>query len=198
MPGKYTVVLTVDGAAYTRDLTLVMDPRVKTSLPGLQKQFELSNRLYEQLLQVQPAVDGATKLRDQLKEQSEKAKGTPQAAAVEALSQKLNELLGAGGRFRRGPQVETLNGVQGSLFMLLYTLQETDLPPTPAQTNAAPALEKSAAAVVQRWKQMQASDIPQLKSQLGDSRIPTHQWPGIGSWRRYGESRRRVATSGLK
>ncbi len=149
-----------------------MDPRVKTSVADLQKQFDLSNRLYEQLLQVQPSVDEATKLRDQLKEQSEKAKGTPQAAAVEALSQKLNELLGAGGRFRRGPQVETLNGVQGSLFMLLYTLQETDLPPTPAQTNAAPALEKSAAAVVQRWKQMQASDIPQLKSQLGIREFP--------------------------
>ena len=145
MPGKYTVVLTVDGHRYTRDLTLVMDPRVKTSVADLQKQFDLSNQLYQQLLQVQPAVDDATKLRDQLKAQSEKAKGTPEAEKVDALSQKLNALLGAGGRFRRGPQTETLNGVQGSLFMLLYTAQEVDAAPTPVQMNAAPALEKSAA-----------------------------------------------------
>ncbi len=172
MPGKYTVVLTVDGKHYSRDLTLVMDPRVKTSVADLQKQFELSNRLYQQMLQVQPAVDEATKLRDQLKAQSEKTKGTPEAAKVDALSQKVNALLGAGGRFRRGPQTESLNSVQGSLFMLLYTLQEVDAAPTPVQTNAAPALEKSAADVVQRWKEIQANDVPQLKSQLRIREFP--------------------------
>ena len=172
MPGKYTVVLTVDGKRYTRDLTLVMDPRVKTSVADLQKQFDLSNQLYQQLLQVQPAVDEATKLREQLKAQAETSKGTPQAEKIEALSQKLNALLGAGGRFRRGPQTETLNGVQGSLFMLLYTTQEVDAAPTPVQTNAVPALEKSSAAVVQRWKEMQATDVPQLKSQLGIREFP--------------------------
>ena len=172
MPGKYTVVLTVDGKHYSRDLTLVMDPRVKTSVADLQKQFELSNRLYQQMLQVQPAVDEATKLRDQLKAQSEKTKGTPEAAKVDALSQKVNALLGAGGRFRRGPQTGSLNSVQGSLFMLLYTLQEVDAAPTPVQTNAAPALEKSAADVVQRWKEIQANDVPQLKSQLRIREFP--------------------------
>jgi len=172
MPGKYTVVLTVDGQRYTQDLTLVMDPRVKTSTADLQKQFDLSNQLYQQLLQVQPAVDEATKLREQLKLQGEKAKGTPEAAKVDALSQKLNALLGTGGRFRRGPQTETLNGVQGSLFGLLYTVQQVDAAPTPVQANAAPAIEKSAASVMQRWKQMQTSDIPQLKSQLGIREFP--------------------------
>jgi len=88
------------------------------------------------------------------------------------LSQKLNALLGTGGRFRRGPQTETLNGVQGSLFGLLYTVQQVDAAPTPVQANAAPAIEKSAASVMQRWKQMQTSDIPQLKSQLGIREFP--------------------------
>ena len=121
---------------------------------------------------MQPAVDEATKLREQLKAQAEKAKGTPQAAKVEALSQKLNALLGAGGRFRRGPQTETLNGVQGSLFLLLYTLQEIDAAPTPAQMNAAPGAGEVSAAVVQHWKQIQANDVPQLKSQLGIREFP--------------------------
>jgi hypothetical protein len=172
MPGKYTVVLTAGGQRYTRDLTLVMDPRVKTSTADLQKQFDLSNQVYQQLLQLQPAVDEATKLSQQLNEQAEKNKGTPQAEKVEALNQKLSALLGEGGRFRRGPQTETLNSVHGSLFMLLYIVQEVDLAPTPAQVNAAPALEKSAAAVLQRWKEMQATDVPQLKSQLGIREFP--------------------------
>ncbi len=172
MPGKYTVVLTVDGKRYTRELNLVMDPRVKTSTADLQQQFDLSKRLYEQLLQLQPAVDEATKLSEQLKAQSEKAKGTPDEAKVDALSQKLNTLLGSRGFFHRGPQTETLNGVHGSVFMLLYTVQEVDAAPTPAQKNAAPALEKSAASVLQRWKQMQANELPKLKSQLGIKDFP--------------------------
>jgi photosystem II stability/assembly factor-like uncharacterized protein len=172
IPGKYTVVLAVDGQRYTRDLTLVMDPRVKTSVADLQKQFDLSNRLYEQLLQLQPTVEEATKLREQLKAQAEKAKGTPEEAKVEALSQKLNALLGTGGFFRRGPQTETLNGVHGSIFFLLLTMQETDAAPTPVQANAIPALEKSAQAVLQRWKELQANDVPKLKSQLGIREFP--------------------------
>jgi hypothetical protein len=153
-----------------------MDPRVKISTADLQKQFDVSKQLYEQLLQVQPAVDEATKLRDQLKAESEKSKGTPQAEKVDALSQKLNALLGAGGRFRRGPQTETLNGVHGSLFMLLYTMQEVDAAPTPVQTDAVPALDKSAAGVLQRWKEIQTTDVPQLKSEL---RI--REFPAVGS-----------------
>jgi hypothetical protein len=172
MPGKYTVVLTANGKRYTRDLTLVTDPRVKTSVADLQKQFDLSHQLYEQLMQVQTAVDEATKLRDQLKAQAETTKGTPQAEKVDAFSQKLNALLGAGGRFRRGPQTETLNGVQGSLFMLLYTVQEVDAAPTPVQMNAVPAAIKSAESVVQRWKELQANDVPQLKSQLKIREFP--------------------------
>jgi len=151
---------------------VVMDPRVKSSMADLQKQFDLSNRLYEQALQVQPALDEATKLKDQLKAESAKTKGTHEAAKVDALSQQLDELLGAGGRFRRGPQTETLNGVQGSLFFLLYTVQEVDAAPTPAQTNALPALEKSATAVVQRWNEIKANEVPQLKSQLGIRDFP--------------------------
>jgi hypothetical protein len=166
-------VLTVGGKRYTRDLELVMDPRVKTSTADLQKQFDLSHQVYEQLMQVQPALDEATKLREQLKAQAEASKGSPQAAKVDALSQKVNALLGTGGRFRRGGPTETLNGVQASLFMLLYTLQEVDAAPTPVQVNAAPALQKSAANVVQQWKQIKANDVPQVKSQLGIRAFPT-------------------------
>ncbi len=56
--------------------------------------------------------------------------------------------------------------------MLLYTVQEVDAAPTPVQMNAAPAIEKATANVIQRWKDMQANDIPQLKSQLGIGEFP--------------------------
>jgi photosystem II stability/assembly factor-like uncharacterized protein len=159
MPGKYTVVLMVNGQRYSRDLTLEMDPWVKASTANLQKQFDVSMQLYQQLQQVQPALDQATKLREQLKAERAKAAGTPTAAKIDATSQKLNALLGSEGRFRRGAQSETLNSVQGQLFFLLLTLQEVDAAPTLAQMNAVHGLEKSATALIQRWKELEANEI---------------------------------------
>src|SRR5262249_49835355 len=49
-PGKYTVVLTVGGKTYEQTLTLVMDPRVKTSAADLDEQFRLSKQLYDEWL----------------------------------------------------------------------------------------------------------------------------------------------------
>jgi photosystem II stability/assembly factor-like uncharacterized protein len=184
MPAKYSVVLTVDGKKYTRDLTVMMDPRVKTPLAGLQKQFEVSNQVYQQLLVVQPALDEATQLREQLKMQREKANAA-QAAKVDALNQKLNDLLGAEGkRRRRGQSAETLAGAQAALFELLMTMQNADVAPTPVQSGAVPELQKSASALVDRWKAMQTSDVPQLKSELGIREFPAvapegHSYQGV-------------------
>ena len=55
MPGEYSVKLTVDGKSYTQPLTVKMDPRVKTSLAGLQQQFALAQRIIG-LMQTAPKL----------------------------------------------------------------------------------------------------------------------------------------------
>ena len=52
MPGRYLVVLTVGNQKYEQTLNVQMDPRVKTPPADLQKQFDLSQQLYQDLLQV--------------------------------------------------------------------------------------------------------------------------------------------------
>ena len=47
MPGNYTVKLTLKGKVYTQNLTIKMDPRVKTPIAQLQKQHDLSVICYE-------------------------------------------------------------------------------------------------------------------------------------------------------
>ena len=49
MPGTYTVRLTVDGKEYTQQLTIRMDPRIKTSFPDLQLQHDLSLMCYSNI-----------------------------------------------------------------------------------------------------------------------------------------------------
>ena len=44
LPGDYTVKLTVAGRTYTRPLTVLLDPRVKTPRLGLMQQFNLSTQ----------------------------------------------------------------------------------------------------------------------------------------------------------
>src|SRR5260370_17591015 len=41
VPGNYTAKLTVDGKSYSQPLVVKMDPRIKTSLADLRKQFEM-------------------------------------------------------------------------------------------------------------------------------------------------------------
>ena len=45
MPGTYTVRLTANGTSVTRPLSVEMDPRVKTPILALQRQFSLSKQL---------------------------------------------------------------------------------------------------------------------------------------------------------
>ncbi len=73
MPGKYKVVLTANGQKYTQDLTIQMDPRVKTSIADLQQQFELSQQVYQDILALQPINDQVEQLRAQIKAQREKS-----------------------------------------------------------------------------------------------------------------------------
>ena len=47
MPGTYTARLTVDGATQSQTFTVRMDPRVKTTMPALKQQHDLSLSLYD-------------------------------------------------------------------------------------------------------------------------------------------------------
>jgi photosystem II stability/assembly factor-like uncharacterized protein len=60
LPGEYSVKLTVSGKSYTQSLTVKMDPRVKTSFPGLQQQFALAQRITGMMHQTFEAVQQAS------------------------------------------------------------------------------------------------------------------------------------------
>ena len=109
-----------------------MDPRVKTSLADLQQQFDLSHRVYEDILALQPINEQVEQLRAQLKAQKAKSPSPADAAKLDAFTQKLDAFAGAaGGRRRRGTQqAPTLSSVRGSLMELFSVLQDVDATPT--------------------------------------------------------------------
>jgi hypothetical protein len=172
MPGKYTVVLTVNGKSYSQPLNVQMDPRVKTPPAGVQEQFKLSNDLYTQLLTLSPAVEQAGDLRKQLKDLQAKANGDT-LTAVKALDQKLQAL--TGGVARRpgaGTEQPTLGGLRTRYLTLFGILQEADVTPSTQASAAITELQKQLPPLMQRWSAVKAQDLPALNKQLKDANLP--------------------------
>jgi hypothetical protein len=97
MPGNYIVKLTVNGKTISQPFTLKMDPRVKTSLADLQKQYTLSMICYEGRIKAK-AMGSKTldakfaSLLDQLQD-TEMAPTTQLTLAVKQVSEQLNQLI---------------------------------------------------------------------------------------------------------
>src|SRR5947209_3957199 len=172
LPGQYTVVLTANGKSYSQPLTIKMDPRVKTSVAGLQQQFKLSSDLYTQLLTLSPAAEQLGDLRKQLKDLQPKATGEA-LAAIKALDQKLQAL--AGGATRRpgaGTEPPTLGGLKTKYLTLFGVFQEADVAPSTQAAAAVADLQKQLPPLMDHWNTLKSQDIPALNKQLKDANLP--------------------------
>ncbi|HEX8798912.1 MAG TPA: glycoside hydrolase, partial [Terriglobales bacterium] len=178
MPGKYQVVLTANGQKYKQELTIAMDPRVKTPEAGLRQQFDLSLQVYQDLLALQPVNDQVEKLRAQIKDQRAKSPSDADTAKLDAFTQKLDAFAGAEGRRRRGTQqAPSLSSVRGSLFELFSVMQDADAAPTAQTANAVPVLSQSTQNLLKQWEELQKTELPQLKSQLRIKDLPQIRKP---------------------
>lgn len=98
MPGVYTATLTVNGKTFSKQFTVKMDPRVKTSLAALQQQYNLSLTCYQSKIKIEAllkTITDATKLATLRKLQSgfssvlnilQDADVAPTSQAVEAVN----------------------------------------------------------------------------------------------------------------
>ena len=163
LPGKYMAVLTVDAKKYSAPLTVEMDPRVKTPMAGLEKQFELSDQVYRDLLALQPVVEKAAAAHKQLAAMREKASG-PEAEKLDAAIKQLTDVEGGGGRRRRrgGQQAENLNGVKAQLLQVLSMLQEVDDAPTTQAAAVVPKVHEATQNAIRQWQQFASGTLAPL------------------------------------
>jgi hypothetical protein len=173
MPGAYTVRLMAGGESLSQPLTIVMDPRVKTSRFDLEQQFNLSHTLYDQMLQATKALHEITVLRDQL--DSPNARVSHETA--EALEARLKKIAGAedgeGGGRRGGPAgPATLDSVRSQLARLEHSIQSADAAPTTSQTAAAGEIAKSLPDLLNQWNQLKATDLKAINEQLRKQNLP--------------------------
>jgi len=169
LPGKYSVTLVVDGKAYTQTLNVRIDPRVKTAPALLKKQFDLSKQLYDARLLLEPINQQVSALAAQLDEAKKRGAKDPLASQIDALNKKLMELSGVDNR-RPGAQLSL--GVVDRVSTLFGRLQEVDAGPTANVEAATAQVVDNSRSIIERWKVIEANDIPAIKQQFKINGLP--------------------------
>ena len=174
MPGKYTVVLTAGGKSYEQPLTVVMDPRVKTSNADLLEQFKLSKQLYDQWLKLDSISVSLRRVRQQITELRTRAPAGDLKTHIAALAEKLQSLStpggpGGGGAAGAGPR--TLGGASGRVRTLFNLIQSVDVAPTSQVVAAVPEVLQDSRAVQENW-QMTSQEIATLNRELRTAGLP--------------------------
>ena len=173
MPGKYRVVLTVGGKSFEQPLTLVMDPRVKTSNADLLEQFKLSKQLYDEWLKLDSISTSLRRVREHVAQLQTKALAGDLKTHINALADKLQSLstpAAPGGGTGAGQRV-TLGGASGRVRTLFNLIQNVDVAPTTQVVAAVPEILNDSRAVQENWQTI-ASDLAALNRELRTAGLP--------------------------
>jgi len=174
MPGKYTVVLTVNGRSHSQPLVLRMDPRVTTEHKDLVEQYKLSKELYDQWLLLAALAESARPLRGQITDL--------RAKIPEELKKRFEEFsenagVFAGGGGPQGPPGAqtaraTVASVTGRLRTLLTQTEDVDLAPTAEQRRAAAESVKDAETLLANWQLFRTQALPAMNQELQGKGLP--------------------------
>jgi len=170
MPGRYTVRLWVDGRIYTQPLMVRMDPRVKTPIIDLRKQFEMESGIVEGMNKTFDALQQVRSLRSQLTDRAGKAKGAL-ADSLSALDKQAAQLEGASqGAFfgvpQSGKQPENLSTLNQHFGQLLNVVDSADAAPTTQASALYLELKDGLEKLLAQWKKVLETDLPSLNASL--------------------------------
>jgi membrane-associated HD superfamily phosphohydrolase len=175
LPGKYTIKLTIDGKAYTQPLTVIMDPRVKTSEADLRKQFEMEAGIVKGMNETYEALQQVRSLRPQVTDRAGKVKGAI-ADSLNALDKQAAELEGTSqGAFfgvpPSGKQPENLSTLNQHFGQLLNVVDSADAAPTTQASSVYLELEETLGKLLAQWKKVRESDLPSINASLKKAHI---------------------------
>jgi hypothetical protein len=154
LPGSYRARLTFDGRTVEQPLEVLPDPRVKSSPPALQAQFDLAAHLAELLGSSSRAVMAAQSEREQLKPLLARQPANKDAADFDQQLAKLQ-----------------LTDVQGHIDTLYKEVIRGDGAPTAALVAASDEAAGKLAPQLSSWEQLQ-KQLPELNRKLRNARLP--------------------------
>ena len=159
LPGTYKVELTVDGKHYSKKLDLKMDPRIKTTSAGLEKQYELSSELYGVLNESAANMAQARQLLVQVKAAIATASGEMKTH-LEATEHDLDGVLPDDRR------------IGASALRVYEILQDTDNAPTSQGETAVTAIQTQFKESAAKWERLKGTQLASLNKELVRAHLP--------------------------
>jgi hypothetical protein len=178
LPGNYTVKLTANGKSSTQTFTVKMDPRISTAEDGLRQEFVAASRISARLGEVAAAQERAAEVQKQIAARKSEAGGNAEVSATLAeLARRIDEVYGVpteefGFLGLRLPDAEPvrLHEVAGALTGLLMIVDGAEAAPTADARAAAEKWESAGAAVLTRWKAVEA-DLAAVNAVLEKAKL---------------------------
>jgi hypothetical protein len=165
-------VLTVGGKSYDQPLTLVMDPRVKTSKEDLAEQFRLSKQVYDEWLVLNSISESVKRIQSQISELQARVPAGDLKTHVNALSEKLQSFASAPAPGAAPPARLNLATTTGRVRTLFNLMEDVDLAPTPQAAAAVPDVVKDSRALQDNWQLIKTQDIAALNTKLRAAGLP--------------------------
>lgn len=172
MPGKYMVKLTVHGKTLSQSFTVKMDPRVKTALPALQLQHDLSLACYKLQQQALSVTDTIGSIRQQIADRKAANALPPVLARLDG--QLADIINGADGKAASG-----LSAVSEHISGVFNILHDADEPPTQQAVSAVRALQSASATLFNKWKDIRAHELADVNNQLRAAGQPAIEYRRI-------------------
>jgi photosystem II stability/assembly factor-like uncharacterized protein len=170
LPGRYKVLVTVDGTMLSASLEVKPDPRSNVAQADLEKQFSLLMNIHHELALVYNVANQMIDLREQVVKLQRRvnSRSSPQfLAGSRALDEKLRTMQNKLVNTKIKSNVDSLNyglGVDGSLANLAMVVGGgSDTAPTAASITQFEKVKAEVDQYLQSWSELLASDVPALQ-----------------------------------
>jgi photosystem II stability/assembly factor-like uncharacterized protein len=169
VPGRYEVVLTVDGKSLSRSLVVEIDPRVHVSGADLMAQTDLALQIAEAMAASYKIFSDATALHAEVSARQKRLAGNDQAKdtldALAALEKQIAEVTeGADEKPGAGP-------VNRDLTRYFTMIETADIRPPDSAAAAIKASCHSLQKDSEQWGKLNTEVVPALNKQLDMSRL---------------------------
>jgi len=170
-PGRYRLVLTVDGRRHEQELEIVPDPRVALPLDAYREQHALATHVLELQASVRVATAGAWKLLYAVRKRRAEAPESL-SGAFDALAEHAGAVSGIDPQDPNAPwylppkSVMTLRWLDRALGNLYNAIDGADAAPSPDVRTSLAVLEPMATSVLDAWKAVERDDLTPLDERL--------------------------------
>ncbi len=156
MPGQYSIRLTAGDQVFTQPLTVRMDPRVKTSLADLRKQYDTSRQMYDGMVLTTTALAQADQLRERIRQRKAQ---NGEADSLSAFEKRLEAIAGKSAGMRGAPpgQSPTFTSLLAQMNRLQREMQNADVAPTAQQVEACIKTRAALQKLESEWNDLKAT-----------------------------------------